>query len=61
MKKLSKEEYQRKFEKRTKLMAKKKRLKESRLGKKHNTLVILERRPGEDAPGAFLVRKRKPV
>ena len=60
MKKLTKAEYQQKFKMRTILEAKRKRLAEARLSKKQHciVLVIPERRSGQEAACAFLVRKR---
>jgi len=62
MKKLTKAEYQRKFEMRTLLKVKQGRLRESRLGKKCRRMAsadIVERRSGWEAACAFLVHKRK--
>jgi len=60
MKKLTKEEYQQVYEKRTRLEEKRRKLAESRASKGHNsaTLMASERRPGQEGAGAFLVRKR---
>lgn len=61
MGKMTKEEYLQVYRKRTELKAKQERLKRARLSKKRHEadLVVHERREGQDAACAFLVRKQK--
>jgi len=63
MGKLTKEEYQRKFRERTKLMKKKRQLREARLSKncRDAICVVVGRKPGSEAACAFMVSRKMKV